>query len=100
MKEGGLYEVKYKVHLDLNSWTGPGYRYPVLRGWKHLRGSKEHPPFVYLGWKIEDWKYAYLQTNKIHYILWKGSIWTMDNQFAKHIMPVWDGDGDGQDRRN
>ena len=92
--------VKHNVQLEVDSWTGPEYSYQVLRGWKNWRGIKDYPPFVYLGWKTEAWHYHYLQTNKIHYVLWQGDIWVMDNQFAKHIMPVWEGGEDGQDGRN
>ena len=100
MVDGALYEIKYKVQLDANAYTGPENRYPILRGWRYHRGSSNFASFVYLGWKEENWKYAYLQTNKIHYILWQGDIWVMDNQFAKHIKPVWDGDEDGKPGRN
>ena len=100
MKEGQLYEIKKGTVIE-TSYTGasnPSLVYPVLRGWRHW-SSKEskRPPFIYLGWKIESWTYHYQHTNKIHYVLWKEDIYVMDNQFAKHIVPVWEGDNDGED---
>lgn len=97
MQVGKLYEIKEKVVLanDEYSSTGPNRQYRVLRGWKVHSIKKKHAPFVYLGHKTEEWTYAYLNTNKIHYVLYEGDIWVMDNQFAKHIVPIWDGAGDG-----
>lgn len=97
MKEGQLYEIKEGTVIE-TSYTGgsnPGFVYPVLKGWRHWSNKNKRPPFIYLGWKIEPWTYHYQHTNKIHYVLWKEDIYVMDNQFAKHIMPVWDGAGDG-----
>ena len=98
MKEGKLYEIKVGVYLETDGYTGksdPNHAYRVLRGWRDHNAKQKHAPFVYLGHKIEDWRYNYLNTNKIHYVLYEGDIWVMDNQFAKHIVPVWDGAGDG-----
>ena len=99
MKEGQLYEIKPATVLETNSTVGSSGgapNLPILRGWRHWSNNEnKRPPFIYLGWKIEDWTYAYQHTNKIHYVLWKEDIYVMDNQFAKHIVPVWDGAGDG-----
>ena len=97
MQVGKLYEIKEGTHLEWDDWStvGPNGEYRVLRGWRDHRDNQKRAPFVYLGHKIEDWKYNYLSTNKIHYVLYLGDIWVMDNQFAKHIVPVWDGAGDG-----
>lgn len=101
MKEGALYKIKPNISLDVVQRIGPQPQFPVLRGWRDVFGSKDSsslPPFVYLGYKKEDWAYHYHHTKKIHYVMWQGDIWVMDNQFAKHIIPVWDGEEDGQDR--
>ena len=44
---------------------------------------------TYLCAKHEDWIYSFKHTSKVHYVLWKEDIYIMDNQFAKHIEPVW-----------
>ena len=102
MEEGALYKIKPNISLDRHQRIGPVKpQYPVLRGWRDVfsrHDSSEYPPFVYLGYKQEEWAYHYQHTNKIHYVMWQGEIWVMDNQFAKHIIPVWDGDEDEQDR--
>ena len=97
MQVGKLYEIKEGTHVEWgeHSKAGPNQEYRVLRGWRDHHDNQKRSPFVYLGHKIEDWKYNYLNTNKIHYVLYLGDIWVMDNQFAKHIVPVWDGAGDG-----
>ena len=90
MKEGKLYQIKPQTMIEsgkANASVGAPY-YPILRGWRKWDYSEERPPFIYLGWKMEDWTYHYLNTNKIHYVLWKEDIYVMDNQFAKHIIPV------------
>ena len=100
MKEGQLYEIKPQTIVE-TSHTGtskPEAVYPVLKGWRQWDYNKERPPFIYLGWKIEPWTYHYQHTNKIHYVLWQEDIYVMDNQFAKHVIPVWDGEmNDGED---
>mgnify|MGYP006226220321 FL=1 len=99
MKEGQLYEIKPQTIVE-TSHTGtsnPDAVYPVLKGWRQWDYNKERPPFIYLGWKIEPWTYHYQHTNKIHYVLWQEDIYVMDNQFAKHIIPVWDGENNGED---
>ena len=98
MQVGKLYEIKENTHLEFssgNSRTGPNREYRVLRGWRSHSVKQKRAPFVYLGHKTEEWRYNYLNTHKIHYVLYEGDIWVMDNQFAKHIVPVWDGAGDG-----
>ena len=98
MKEGQLYEIKQGTVIE-TSYTessNPKFVYPVLKGWRHWSNTSERPPFIYLGWKIEDWTYQYQHTNKIHYVLWKETIYVMDNQFAKHVVPIWDGDNNGE----
>ena len=97
MKVGKLYEIKEGVHLEADGYctAGPNHEYRVLRGWRSHHVKQKRAPFVYLGHKTEEWRYNYLNTHKIHYVLYEGDIWVMDNQFAKHIVPVWDGAGDG-----
>ena len=96
MTEGSLYLVKPNVYINSTGYASHKHDYRVIRGWReHNRAQENYPPLVYLGWKMEDWLYAYQHTNKIHYVMWQGDIFVMDNQFAKHIIPVWDGDGDG-----
>ena len=100
MTTGSLYFIKPNVWVDTYGYASHKKSYKVLRGWKQEANPQDvHPPFVYLGWKEEDWTYSYQHTNKIHYVMWQGDIYVMDNQFAKHIIPSWDGDEDGQ-RRN
>ena len=97
MTEGQLYEIKPQTIIE-TSRTGASKSdlvYPVLKGWRQWDYNKKRPPFIYLGHKIEDWTYHYQHTNKIHYVLWKEEIYVMDNQFAKHILPVHTGDEDG-----
>lgn len=97
MIEGNLYEIKPQTIVQLGA-TGNGGSpdYLVLKGWRQWNHMEKRPPFIYLGYKYEDWRYNYQGTNKIHYILWKGDMYVMDNQFAKHVIPVWERD-DGQD---
>ena len=100
MTEGKLYKIKPKIQLYSDQRTGPNRDIRVLGGYKSVMTkdrSENLPPFVYLGFKKEDWAYHYQHTTKIHYILWEGDIWVMDNQFAKHIVPLWDGDENGED---
>ena len=99
MVEGSLYLIKPNVHINTDGYACARQSFRVMRGWRETSVHSSYPPFVYLGWKMEDWFYAYQHTNKIHYVMWQGDIYVMDNQFAKHIMPSWDGDEDGQ-RRN
>ena len=99
MKEGALYLIKPKVHIDSDGYASAKQPYHVMRGWREPTTQRTYPPFVYLGWKTEDWIYSYQHTNKIHYVMWQGDIYVMDNQFAKHIIHSWDGEEDGQ-RRN
>ena len=99
MFEGRLYKIKPGIHVYEGNRTGPEKQYRVLLGYRERNSRSEHwPPFIYLGHKIEDWKYHYQHTNKIHYIMIGDEIWVMDNQFAKHIVPVWDGDKNVQGR--
>jgi len=93
MTEGQLYEIKSTTIIDPGTAGPPGdaLRYPVLKGWKKWDYSESRPPFIYLGYKYEDWTYNYQHTNKVHYVLWKEGVYVMDNQFAKHIVPVWEG---------
>lgn len=92
--------IKPNVYVSADGFASGKQDYRVMRGWREPRREvHKYPPFVYLGWKMEDWLYAYQHTNKIHYVMWQGDIYVMDNQFAKHIIPSWDGDEDGQ-RRN
>ncbi len=99
MLEGKLYKVKPDIHVYKGNRAGPNREYRVLAGYRELGSydTSNIPPFIYLGHKEEDWKYHYQHTNKIHYIMLDGDIWVMDNQFAKHIIPIWDGEEDGQD---
>tara|TARA_R110001599_G_C11958204_1_gene632527 strand:+ start:168 stop:458 length:291 start_codon:yes stop_codon:yes gene_type:complete len=96
MVEGSLYFVKPNIFISANRLTGPDKKYRVVCGWRGpKKACKVQPPFLYLGWKTENWTYAQQHTNKIHYVMWEGSICVMDNQFAKHIVPLWDGASDG-----
>ena len=92
MIEGNLYEIKPQTVLDLgdiiHAEGAPSF--PIIRGWRQWSTCEVRPPFIYLGYKLENWTYNYYNTNKIHYILWKEDIYVMDNQFAKHIIPVWE----------
>lgn len=92
MKEGQLYEIKPQTILETSHTGTSNCALPILKGWRKWDYDESRPPFIYLGWKMEDWTYHYQHTNKIHYILWKEDIYVMDNQFAKHIVPVWDGE--------
>jgi len=97
MTEGQLYEIKPQTIIE-TSHTGaskPDLVYPVLKGWRQWNHSIKRPPFIYLGYKYEDWTYNYQHTNKIHYVLWQEGIYVMDNQFAKHIIPLHDEVDDG-----
>lgn len=89
MIDGGLYSIKSTTMVDIGitNTTNEG-NLPVLRGWRCSDVSINHQPFVYLGWKMEDWKYHYQGTHKIHYILWRATVFVMDNQFAKHVVPL------------
>ena len=99
MKEGSLYEIKPQTVIESNRTTGmwdiniPDF--PILKGWRKWDHNESKPPFIYLGYKYEDWVYNYQNTHKIHYVLWQGAMYVMDNQFAKHVIPAWDGGGDG-----
>jgi hypothetical protein len=99
MKEGQLYQIKSNTCLE--GWmhrVGPQNEYKVLMGYNTRDNNRwDHPPMVYLGFKMEEWEYDFRSTNKIHYVMWQEEIWVMDNGFAKHIIPVWDGDSDGQE---
>tara|TARA_R110001592_G_scaffold68192_1_gene208939 strand:- start:936 stop:1256 length:321 start_codon:yes stop_codon:yes gene_type:complete len=101
MEEGALYTIKASTVISHQSIpvTGPSKyeQIPVLKGWRDYSKSKIRAPFIYLGWKQEDWTYSYQNTNKVHYVLWKEKVWVMDNQFAKHVEPVWSEDCHGQD---
>ena len=99
MMEGDLYKIKSHIHVYEDNRVGPNKEYRVLAGYrdKTVPDASGMPPFLYLGYKMEDWKYHYQNTNKVHYIMLDGDIWVMDNQFAKHIIPVWHGDPDGED---
>jgi len=91
MIEGDLYKIKPNILLHTERYTGPQRRYKVLAGFREggaKTGADALPPFVYLGSKEEDWRYLYQHTSRIHYILWNGDVWVMDNQFAKHIIPA------------
>lgn len=90
MKEGSLYEIKPQTIIETSYLAAGKFDLPVMKGWRQWDYSKQRPPFIYLGWKIEDWTYHYQHTNKIHYVLWQENIYIMDNQFAKHIVPVID----------
>lgn len=98
MKEGTLYRIKPNINLE--GWmhkTGPNEEYRVLAGYRERSSTRyDHAPFVYLGYKIEEWMYDLRGTNKIHYVFWKGEVWVMDNGFAKHIVPILENE-DGQD---
>ena len=96
MKEGQLYEIKPETIIEVSTASSKSDA-QVLRGWRKWDYNEKRPPFIYLGWQMEEWTYHYLDTNKIHYVLWKEDIYVMDNQFAKHIIPVWDGGENGQD---
>ena len=96
METGKLYLIKENIEISTGDKAGPNYEYNVLRGWRSWSKVCKRDPFVYLGYKEEDWRYNYQHTSKIHYVLWQGEIWVMDNQFAKHVVPVWNGDNDGQ----
>lgn len=92
MVEGNLYKMKKHVHIYPTAKTGPNNEYKVLWGFKERQipdTSKDIPPFVYLGYRMENWTYLDQHTSKIHYAMWDGDIWVMDNQFAKYIEPVW-----------
>jgi len=97
LKEGQLYQIKPDICLsEYLRKTGRNDEYKVLSGYKD---KKLHnlPPLVYLGYKIEDWEFIWTtKTNKIHYVLWQDEIWVMDERFAKHILPVWSGEKDGE----
>ena len=95
MKEGHLYEIKPQTIIETTHTGTRACDMPVVKGWRQWDHNKIRPPFIYLGYKYEDWTYSYQHTNKIHYILWKENIYVMDNQFAKHVVPVWDGENDG-----
>ena len=84
MQIGKLYEIKEDISLanDVYSVTGPNREYKVLRGWKNRSLKKKHPPFVYLGHKTEEWTYNYLNTKKIHYVLYEGDIWVMNKHYC------------------
>lgn len=99
MVEGGLYKIKPNIHVYEDNRAGPHRKYRVLAGYRDrtISSLPALPPFLYLGYKIEDWKYHYQHTNKVHYIMLGGDVWVMDNQFAKHIVPVWKGDENGED---
>ena len=100
MKEGQLYEIKPQTIIETHkvSVQKNAPQLQVIRGWRKWDYDEVRPPMIYLGWKTEDWSYTYLHTNKIHYVLWKEDIYVMDNQFAKHIVPVWDGENNnGED---
>jgi len=94
MKEGQLYEIKPQTVIDQAATgnIGGAPNYPVLKGWRSWEHKEIRPPFIYLGYKYEDWIYNYQHTNKIHYVLWQEDIYVMDNQFAKHVIPVWEGE--------
>lgn len=95
MIEGNLYEIKSTTVVEstrttsLYDSTVPDF--PILKGWRQWDHKKIRPPFIYLGYKMEDWKYSYQNTSKIHYVLWEEKVYVMDNQFAKHVEPVWEG---------
>ena len=97
MKEGALYEIKPQTIIETSYLTAGKSKLPVMKGWRQWDHNKDRAPFIYLGWKIEDWTYHYQHTNKIHYVLWQEDIYIMDNQFAKHITPAWDGEKNGED---
>lgn len=88
MVEGGLYSIKATTMLVEGVHETPESEMPVLKGWRHKSLETSYPPIIYMGWKMEKWMYQYLQTFKIHYVLWKGTIYVMDNQFAKHVVPI------------
>ena len=96
MKEGYLYRIKPNIWIETDGRTGPDRTLPVLRGWRNPPAKNDWEPFIYLGHKQENWSYHYQHTNRIHYVMWRGTVWVMDNQFAKHIIPVWDGEDNGQ----
>ena len=72
-----------------------GINYTVLKGWRKFDHYEDRAPLLYLGYKYENWTYNYQHTNKIHYVHWMGDLYVMDNQFAKHVVPI--GDFNGQD---
>lgn len=88
MDDGGLYSIKSTTMVDIGKVQTPDGELPVLRGWRSQGFCLDHPPIVYLGWKMEEWRYHYQGTYKIHYVLWKDVIYVMDNQFAKHLIPI------------
>lgn len=92
-----MYEIKVQTIVEYGSVATDAARLPVLKGWRQGGFNKERPPFIYLGYKYEDWTYNYQHTNKIHYVLWQEDIYVMDNQFAKHVVPLWDGEENGED---
>jgi hypothetical protein len=93
MTDGALYEIKPQTIVELTSTgTSASPDYHVLKGWRKWDHCEKRPPFIYLGYKYEDWRYNYQGTNKIHYVLWKEDIYVMDNQFAKHVVPSWSGE--------
>ena len=95
MTEGQLYEIKPQTIIQTGRTGGRACDMPVLKGWHKWDYNEKRPPFIYLGYKYEDWTYNYQHTNKIHYVLWQEDIYVMDNQFAKHILPVYKGADDG-----
>lgn len=92
-----MYLIKPQTIIDVVSTKGfkDAPSYLVLKGWRKWDFSECRPPFIYLGYKYENWTYNYQNTNKIHYVHWMGDLYVMDNQFAKHIVPI--GEYDGQD---
>ena len=98
MKEGQLYEIKPQTIIETTHTGSSACELKVLKGWRKWDYNQKRPPFIYLGYKYESWLYHYQHTNKIHYVLWKEGIYVMDNQFAKHVIPVWeDGENNGED---
>ena len=95
MKVGQLYTIKEGTVVETGNTGTSSCDLPVIKGWRHWMNQEKREPFLYLGWKMEDWTYEYQHTNKIHYILWKEQIYVMDNQFAKHIVPLWEVIEDG-----
>ena len=87
-----MYEIKPQTIIEEGTTRniGGAPNYPILKGWKLGSHNEFRPPFIYLGYKYEDWLYNYQHTNKIHYVLWQGEMYVMDNQFAKHVLPVWE----------
>jgi hypothetical protein len=94
MKKGKMYLIKPETIIDIastGSLSSPDYL--VLKGWRKWDHSEPRPPFIYLGYAHENWTYNYQATNKVHYAFWKGSLYVMDNQFAKHVVPLEDTNG-------